>query len=80
MHSNSCKGENKIVELPEQYMHSSAKFYITGNQGIYPVISYTELEDIDLTKQPEGVTAKSLPITHIFEETCGKVDDILQIA
>jgi hypothetical protein len=73
MHSNSCKGENKIVELPEQYMHSSAKFYITGNQGIYPVISYTELEDIDLTEvTPEGVTAKSLPITHIFEETLRK--------
>jgi hypothetical protein len=30
MHLNPCKGENKIVELPEQYIHSSAKFYITG--------------------------------------------------
>jgi len=40
----------KIVELPGQYIHSSAKFYITGEQGIYPVTSYTELEDIDLTK------------------------------
>lgn len=50
MHWNPCKGENKLVELPEQYMHSSAKFYITGEQGIYPVISYTELADIDLTK------------------------------
>jgi len=50
IHWNPCKGENKIVELPEQYIHSSAKFYITGEQGIYPVTSYTELEDIDLTK------------------------------
>ena len=50
MHWNPCKGENKIVELPEQYIHSSAKFYITGEQGIYPVTSYTELEDINLTK------------------------------
>ena len=50
MHWNPCKGENKIVELPEQYTHSSAKFYITGLQSIYPVTSYMELEDIDLTK------------------------------
>jgi hypothetical protein len=49
MHWNPCKGENKIVELPEQYAHSSAKFYITGEQGIYHVTSYTELGDIDLT-------------------------------
>ena len=50
MHWNPCKGENKLVELPEQYIHSSAKFYITGEQGVYRVTSYTELEDIDLTK------------------------------
>ena len=50
IHWNPCKGENKIVELPEQYIHSSAKFYITGGQDIYPVTTYTELEDIDLTK------------------------------
>jgi hypothetical protein len=47
---STCKGENKIVELPEHYVHSSAKFYITGEQGVYPVTSYTELDDIDLTK------------------------------
>ncbi len=34
MHWNPCKG-NRLVELPEQYIHSSAKFYITGEQGIY---------------------------------------------
>ena len=50
MHWNLCKGDNKLVELPEQYIHSSAKFYITGEQSIYPVTSYMELEDIDLTK------------------------------
>jgi len=49
MHWNPCKEENKLAELPEQYMHSSAKFYLTGEQGIYPVTSYMELEDIDLT-------------------------------
>ena len=50
MHWNPCKGDNKLVELPEQYIHSSAKLYITGEQSIYPVTSYMELEDIDLTK------------------------------
>ena len=48
IHWNPCKG-NKLVELPEQYVHSSAKFYIEGEQGIYPVTSLMELRDIDLT-------------------------------
>ncbi len=43
-----CKG-NKLVELPEQYVHSSAKFYIENEQGIYAVTSYMELRDINLT-------------------------------
>ena len=38
-------------ELPEQYIHSSAKFYVDGVQGIYPVTSFMELRDIDLTKR-----------------------------
>jgi len=38
------------VELPEPYLHSSAKFYLTGEQGIYPVIKFMEFRDIDLTK------------------------------
>ena len=42
---------NKLVELPEQYIHSSAKFYITGEQGIYALTSFMELRDIDLTKR-----------------------------
>ena len=46
---NTGKG-NRLVELPEQYPHSSAKFYLTGEQGIYPVINFMELRDIDLTK------------------------------
>jgi len=49
IHWNPCKG-NKLVELPEHYIHSSAKFYIAEDQGIYPVTSFMELRDIDLTK------------------------------
>ena len=48
IHFNPCKG-NKLVELPEQYEHSSAKYYIEGVHGIYPVTSFMELRDIDLT-------------------------------
>ena len=39
-----------MVELPEQYEYSSAKFYLTGEHGIYPITSFMELRDIDLTK------------------------------
>jgi len=49
IHFNPCKG-NKLVDLPEQYEHSSAKYYIEGVQGIYPVTSFMELRDIDLTR------------------------------
>ena len=49
IHFNPCKG-NKLVELPEQYEHSSAKYYVEGVQEIYPVTNLMELRDIDLTK------------------------------
>jgi len=39
------------VEVPEKYIHSSAKFYVTGEQGIFPVTSFMELRDVDLTKR-----------------------------
>ena len=40
----------EIVELPEQYEHSSAKYYFTREQGLYPVTSFMELRDIGLKK------------------------------
>jgi len=49
IHWNPCKGTNKLVELPEQYEHSSARFYMTGKHAAYSVTSYMELQDIDLT-------------------------------
>lgn len=48
IHMNPCKA--KLVELPEQYEHSSAKYYYTGEHGIYPVTNFMELRDIDLTR------------------------------
>jgi hypothetical protein len=48
IHNNPCV--SGLCILPEEYRHSSAKFYITGEQGIYAVTSFMELHDIDLTK------------------------------
>ena len=49
MHNNPTSGIWHLVKNPVDYPHSSAKFYLTGEQGIYEVTNYIELEDIDLT-------------------------------
>ncbi len=38
-----------LSENPIDYLHSSAKFYATGQQGAYEVTSYSALKDVDLT-------------------------------
>jgi REP element-mobilizing transposase RayT len=48
IHLNPCKSEPRLAILPEDYLHSSAKYYYTNTQGIYPVTSYMDLQDIDL--------------------------------
>lgn len=50
IHANPCKGEWNLVEDVCEYTHSFAKFYFTGEQGLYQVISYMELKDVDLTR------------------------------
>jgi len=50
IHENPCRGKWNLAEHPWEYIHSSAKFYFSGEQGIYKVINYMELNDIDLTK------------------------------
>ena len=49
MHLNPCKGKWNLSNTPEEYKHSSAKFYICGMQGDYPVTNYRQLADIDFT-------------------------------
>jgi REP element-mobilizing transposase RayT len=49
MHENPCKGKWNLAAAPVDYEHSSAKYYITGEQGIYEVLNYCELADINLT-------------------------------
>jgi REP element-mobilizing transposase RayT len=48
IHMNPCK--QGLALLPEAYIHSSARYYYSGEQGVYPVITYMELQDIDLSK------------------------------
>ena len=48
LHPNPCKA--RLVEVPEQYEHGSAKYYFTGEQGIYSITNFMELRDIDLTR------------------------------
>jgi len=48
IHANPCKEARVGMKVPEEYVHSSARYYYTGIQGIYPVITYMELQDIDL--------------------------------
>ena len=50
IHANPCRGKWNLVLEETDYIHSSAKYYETEEQGVYVVTTYTELEDIDLTK------------------------------
>jgi len=50
-HNYPCSGKWNLAPDPIGYLHSSAQFYITGKQGIYDVMSYKALEEIDLTKR-----------------------------
>ena len=49
IHNNPCSGKWDLVENPWDYVHSSAQFYFTGRQGVYEVLPYQDLNDIDLT-------------------------------
>ena len=50
MHNNPCSGKWNLAATPTDYKHGSARFYLCGEQAAYPVTSYLEMEDIDLTK------------------------------
>jgi hypothetical protein len=47
-HNNPCKGKWTLCNSQAEYIHSSGKFYITGEQGVYPILSFRELIDYDL--------------------------------
>ena len=50
MHDNPCRGVWNLAASPELYLHSSALFYLVGEQGEYKVLHCSQLEDMDLTK------------------------------
>ena len=45
IHINPCKGKWNLCTSPEQYNHSSAKYYLTGAQGFYEVDNVAEMTD-----------------------------------
>jgi hypothetical protein len=50
IHENPYRGKWSLVQQPQDYVHSSARYYLSGQQGIYEVLNYMELENIDLSK------------------------------
>ena len=50
IHNNPCQGSWQLATNPWDYIHSSARFYLLGEQGVYEVLSYSALQDIDLSK------------------------------
>ncbi|CAN5404176.1 hypothetical protein BH11BAC3_BH11BAC3_07760 [soil metagenome] len=50
MHNNQLTDKWQLAINPIEYLHSSAKFYLTGEQGIYPVLNFRELDDINLDR------------------------------
>ncbi len=51
IHANPCSGKWELCKDPADYMHSSAKYYLTGEQGIYPVTHFMEMEDVEFIKK-----------------------------
>jgi len=49
MHQNPLVGKWNLATEACLYPHSSALFYSTGRQGIYPVTSVESMKDINLT-------------------------------
>jgi REP element-mobilizing transposase RayT len=45
-HKNPCSGKWSLAPSPVDYVHSSAFFYYTGIQGIFPVVHYREIMDM----------------------------------
>jgi REP element-mobilizing transposase RayT len=50
IHDNPCSKKWNLCNSPVEYLHSSAKYYIGEEAGIYPVTNYMEMEDVQFTK------------------------------
>lgn len=47
MHANPCKGKWCLASNTIDYLHSSAQYYLTGEQGYYDVLNYRSLADVE---------------------------------
>ena len=47
IHLNPCIGKWHLADAPVDYLHSSAKYYLTGEQGLYTVTNFMEMNDVD---------------------------------
>ena len=50
IHANPCNGKWTLSDDLWNYPYSSAKYYLKGEQGRYPVFDYGNLKDTDLKK------------------------------
>ena len=46
MHNNPCSGKWQLALNPIEYVHSSARFYLAGQSGIYPTTNFMEMEEV----------------------------------
>ena len=46
IHNNPCSKKWNLCREPIEYLHSSAKFYLTGEQGVYEISNVWEMEDV----------------------------------
>ena len=53
MHLNPCTGKWQLTINPIEYLHSSAKFYLTGEYGFYPVTNFMEMEDVTFNESKQ---------------------------
>jgi hypothetical protein len=56
MHNNPCTGKWQLSENPLAYPQNSTQFYLTREQGIYPVKNFIEMEDVGFKNGIDTVT------------------------
>jgi REP element-mobilizing transposase RayT len=50
IHNNPCTKKWQLSSNPVSYLHSSAKYYIEGDPGVYAVTNFMKMEDINLSE------------------------------
>jgi len=50
IHLNPCTKKWHLCNSPVDYLHSSAKFYLTCVSGFYPVSNFMELDDFEFVR------------------------------